>query len=73
MPTTTVSSKGQITLPAALVRERGLVGKTLSITETDGVIVLVLATDMMDLAGALGSDYYGDADSHVAELRDEWE
>lgn len=74
MTTTTVSSKGQITLPAKLVRSRGLSGGSrLELIETaSGAIVLLPLTngDLLDtLAGSLPGIY---SDSYVDELRTEW-
>lgn len=74
MATTTVSSKGQITLPAALIRRRGLSGGSrLHLIETaSGAIVLLPVTAdslLDDLAGSLPGIY---PDSYVGELRAEW-
>lgn len=75
MPTTTVSSKGQITLPAALVRAHDLVGQTLSVTEqADGSIILRRKLSLDELLDTVtpGRIYGEDPDAYLAELRREW-
>jgi AbrB family looped-hinge helix DNA binding protein len=76
MPTTTVSSKGQITLPAALVRERRLVpGTRLEVIATSTAIVLIPVADgtlLIDqLAGSLAGTY-GDAAEYIERERGSW-
>jgi bifunctional DNA-binding transcriptional regulator/antitoxin component of YhaV-PrlF toxin-antitoxin module len=75
MPTTTVSSKGQITLPAALVRKHELIGQTMSVTEQpDGSIVLRRRLSLNELLDAVtpGRIYGDDPDAYLANLRSEW-
>lgn len=55
MTTATVSSKSQITLPAAACREVGIKPHDRVLVEVrDGVIVIRSAPDLMTLKGALG-------------------
>jgi bifunctional DNA-binding transcriptional regulator/antitoxin component of YhaV-PrlF toxin-antitoxin module len=77
MPTTTVSSKGQITLPAALVRDRHLVGQVLSITENpDGSILLRRRLSLDELLDSVVPHaIYGsreEADTYLAAEREAW-
>ena len=75
MPQTTVSSKGQITLPAAIVRERGLTpGTRLEVVATSTAIVLVRIDEPLArrLAGATGG-IYTDAARYVDHERDAWD
>lgn len=74
MPTTTISSKGQITLPAALLRERHLTpGSRLEVIATSGAIVLVAVDEPLPqlLAGSTGG-MYGDAVEYVDRERRAW-
>jgi AbrB family looped-hinge helix DNA binding protein len=75
--TTTVSSKGQITLPAALVRERNLVGQTLTLTEQpDGTIILKRKLSLDELLDSVipGAIYGTDAeaDAYLDAERSSW-
>jgi AbrB family looped-hinge helix DNA binding protein len=55
MTTATVSSKSQITLPAAACRQVGIKPHDRVLVEVrDGAIVIVSAPDLMDFKGALG-------------------
>jgi AbrB family looped-hinge helix DNA binding protein len=55
MTTATVSSKSQITLPAAACREIGIKPHDRVLVEVrDGTIVVRPAPDLMDLKGVLG-------------------
>ena len=55
MTTATVSSKSQITLPAAACREAGIKPHDRVLVEVrEGTIVIRSAPDMMDFKGALG-------------------
>lgn len=74
MPRTTVSSKGQITLPAAMLRERGLTpGTQLEVVATSTAIVLVRTDEPLGrlLAGSTAG-MYGDAARYVDDERDAW-
>ncbi len=74
MSMTTISSKGQITLPAALLRERHLTpGTRLEIIATSRAIVLIAIPESLvhRLAGAT-QGIYGNSDDYVEGLRDEW-
>lgn len=74
MPTTTISSKGQITLPAALLRERHLTpGTQLEVVATTGAIVLVAADESLVtmLAGATAG-IYGDPSEYIEQERTTW-
>ena len=74
MSMTTISSKGQITLPAALLRERHLTpGTQLEIIATSQAIVLIEIPESLvrRLAGAT-QGIYGNAADYVEGLRDEW-
>ena len=69
-----MSSKGQITIPAALLRERHLTpGTQLEVVATSNAIVLVTIDEPLarSLAGSTGG-IYGDALKYVNEARDEW-
>ena len=55
MTTATVSSKSQVTLPAAACREVGIKPHDRVLVEVrEGAIVIRSAPDLMDLKGALG-------------------
>lgn len=55
MPTSTISSKGQITLPARFRKELDLKPSDRVSIETSGdSIVIRKAVDLLDLAGCLG-------------------
>ena len=55
MPTSTISAKGQITLPAKLRRKLGIQPHDrLSIESVDDAIVIKRATDLFALEGFLG-------------------
>lgn len=55
MTTATVSSKSQITLPAAACRQVGIKPHDRVLVEVrEGVIVIRSAPDLMDFKGALG-------------------
>ncbi|MDW7760367.1 MAG: AbrB/MazE/SpoVT family DNA-binding domain-containing protein [Acidobacteriota bacterium] len=55
MTTATVSSKSQITLPAAACREIGIKPNDRVLVEVrDGAIIIRSAPDLMDFRGALG-------------------
>lgn len=74
MSTTTVSSKGQVTLPAALLRERNLLpGTRLEVVATATAIVLIAVDGPLatELAGRTGG-IYGDAARYVERERSEW-
>jgi AbrB family looped-hinge helix DNA binding protein len=74
MSRTTVSSKGQITLPAAMLRERHLTpGTQLEVVATSNAIVLITTDEPLArrLAGSTRG-IYGDAAQYVDQVRDEW-
>lgn len=74
MSTTTISSEGHITLPAALLRERQLSpGTRLEIIATASAIVLVPVSDSWSasLAGSTGG-VYGEATAYIERERAEW-
>lgn len=74
MPTTTISSKGQITLPASLLRERHLApGTQLEVVATTDAIVLVAAGESLVtmLAGATAG-IYGDPSEYIEHERTTW-
>lgn len=74
MPRTTVSSKGQITLPAAMLRERHLTpGTQLEVVATSNAIVLLTTDEPLahKLAGSTRG-IYGDPAKYVDRERNEW-
>lgn len=74
MNTTTVSSKGQVTLPAALIRERNLKpGAQLYVVANRDSIVLMPVEGSLSkrLAGATRG-LYGDAATYVERERALW-
>ncbi|MGH3909020.1 MAG: AbrB/MazE/SpoVT family DNA-binding domain-containing protein [Pseudonocardiaceae bacterium] len=74
MRTTTVSSKGQVTIPAALLRELHLQAGTqlLVVPVRDGVLLVRRPDSAADeLAGSVG-DVYGDAREYVDAERGTW-
>ncbi|HEU0089108.1 MAG TPA: AbrB/MazE/SpoVT family DNA-binding domain-containing protein [Pseudonocardiaceae bacterium] len=74
MRTTTVSSKGQVTIPAALLRELHLQpGTTLLVVPVrDGVLLVRRPDSAADqLAGSV-HDVYGEAHEYVAAERGTW-
>lgn len=63
MTTATVSSKSQITLPAAACREAGIKPHDRVLVEVrEGVIIIRSAPDLMDFKGALGKALPRDAE-----------
>lgn len=74
MRATTVSSKGQVTIPAELVRALKIKPgtKLLVIPVQDGLLLMRRPRSLTnELAGSLG-DVYGDADSYVEAERSGW-
>lgn len=74
MQTTTVSSKGQVTIPAALLRELHLQpGTTLLVVPVRDGVMLVRRPDSAadELAGSV-RDVYGDAHEYVEAERGTW-
>ncbi len=74
MRTTTVSSKGQVTIPAALLRELHLQpGTTLLVVPVGNGVMLVPRPDSAadELAGSV-RDVYGDAREYVEAERGTW-
>lgn len=74
MRTTTVSSKGQVTIPAALLRELHLQpGTTLLVVPVRNGVMLVPRPDSAadELAGSV-RDVYGDAREYVEAERGTW-
>lgn len=72
--TTTVSSKGQVTIPAALLRELNLQpGTTLLVVPVRGGVMLVRRPESApdELAGSV-PDVYGDAHEFVEAERGSW-
>lgn len=74
MSTTTVSSKGQITLPAALLRERRIhPGTRLEVISTSTAIMLVqIDGPFSDFLAGSTSGLYGDVKDYVESERDDW-
>ena len=76
--TITLSGKGRITLPRALVRELGLTpGQYLSVRLEDGAIVLrPRPRNWVDYISGSMPGYYGktkeDIDAYLAEVRGGW-
>jgi len=72
---TTLSSKGQITVPAAIMRELGLrPGERLMVVPIhDGLVVRRIVSPLSEaLAGSIPSGTYGDAEQYVRNERDSW-
>ena len=78
MPKTTISSKYQITLPARLVRELGLVpGDKLAVEVEDGRFVLhPRPKDWVSYTAGSMKGYYGktkeEIDAYLKEVRGSW-
>ncbi|MBM3305580.1 MAG: AbrB/MazE/SpoVT family DNA-binding domain-containing protein [Candidatus Aminicenantes bacterium] len=67
MTTATVSSKSQITLPAAACREVGIKPRDRVLVEVRGdAIVIRSAPDLMDFKGALGRALPRGVETHKA-------
>ena len=74
MYTTTVSSKGQITLPAALVRQQHIEpGTQLYVVPTSaGILLVPVVGPLADrLAGSTGG-HYGEPNAYVTAERAAW-
>jgi AbrB family looped-hinge helix DNA binding protein len=77
--TTTLSSKHQVTLPTALVRELGLTpGDKLTLSVEDGTIVLrPRPRSWVDYVSGSMPGYYGrtkdEIDTYLAEVRGGWD
>jgi len=74
MATTTVSGKGQVTLPAQMLRDLGVLPgtKLLVVPVRDGMLLLRREGPLADaLAGATGGTY-GDVEEYVRGERDAW-
>lgn len=74
MRTTTVSSKGQVTIPAALLRELELLPGTqlLVVPVRDGVMLLRRPESPVDALAGSARDVYGDAGEYVEAERASW-
>jgi len=72
--TTTVSSKGQVTIPAALVRELDLQPGTqlLVVPVRDGVMLVRRPDSAADALAGSVRDVYGDAQEYVDAERASW-
>jgi AbrB family looped-hinge helix DNA binding protein len=72
--TTTISGKGQVTLPAALLRERHLEpGTTLLVVPVEGGIMLMpRPASLTDATAGATAGTYGDAVAYVDAERGEW-
>jgi len=71
---TTVSSKGQVTIPAEFVRALGIEpGVKLMVVPVEGGLMLLLRPESLaeELAGSV-SDVYGDAAQYLKAERGEW-
>jgi bifunctional DNA-binding transcriptional regulator/antitoxin component of YhaV-PrlF toxin-antitoxin module len=74
MATTTVSSKGQITLPAALLRERHVLpGSRFEVVGTSTAIVLLpVDGSIVDALSGATRGAYGDVEDYIEAERSEW-
>ncbi|MGH3784711.1 MAG: AbrB/MazE/SpoVT family DNA-binding domain-containing protein [Pseudonocardiaceae bacterium] len=74
MRTTTVSSKGQVTIPAALLRELDLQPGTrlLVVPVRDGVMLVRHPDSAADALAGSVRDVYGDAREYVDAERASW-
>ncbi|MGH2363935.1 MAG: AbrB/MazE/SpoVT family DNA-binding domain-containing protein [Chloroflexota bacterium] len=75
MTITTLSSKGQITVPAALIRTLGLrPGERLAVVAIhDGIVLKRLSGPWPDaLAGSIPAGTYGDPDEYIHRERESW-
>jgi len=72
--TTTVSSKGQVTIPAALVRELDLQPGTqlVVVPVRDGVMLVRRPDSAADALAGSVRDVYGDAQEYVDAERASW-
>ncbi|MGH2746594.1 MAG: AbrB/MazE/SpoVT family DNA-binding domain-containing protein [Actinomycetota bacterium] len=74
MKAATVSSKGQITIPAELIRRLGIEpGAKLMVVPVEGGIMLLRRPESLadDLAGSIDG-VYGDPQEYVEAERREW-
>jgi AbrB family looped-hinge helix DNA binding protein len=74
MRTTTVSSKGQVTIPAALLRELRLEAGTqlLVVPVRDGVMLVRRPESAADALAGSVRDVYGDPQEYVDAERTSW-
>lgn len=74
MKTTTISSKGQVTLPAQVLRELGLTSgtKLIVVPMRDGVLLLRRPDSLAEALAGATSGTYGDAESYVEGERASW-
>lgn len=74
MKSATVSSKGQVTIPAELIRRLGIEpGSQLLVVPVEGGMMLLRRPESLadDLAGSI-SDVYRDPKQYVEAERGEW-
>lgn len=74
MKTTTISSKGQITLPVDVLREMGLASgtKLLVVPMSDGVMLLRRPDSLADALAGATAGTYGDAEGYLEAERASW-
>lgn len=74
MRTTTVSSKGQVTIPARLLRELHMRPgtKLLVVPVQDGVMLLRPVGSVAESLGGATAGIYGDPDTYLQDERAAW-
>lgn len=74
MKTTTISSKGQITLPVEVLKQMGLASgtKLLVVPMSDGVLLLRRPDSLAEALGGATAGTYGDVESYVETERASW-
>lgn len=74
MKTTTISSKGQVTIPASLLRELQLSPgqKLLVVPVHDGVMLLRQPDSLAEALAGATDGLYGDPDAYVRAERASW-
>lgn len=74
MKTTTISSKGQVTLPVDVLRDLGLSSgtKLLVVPMSDGVLLLRRPDSLADALAGVTAGTYGDVESYLETERASW-
>ncbi|MGK2958867.1 MAG: AbrB/MazE/SpoVT family DNA-binding domain-containing protein [Acidimicrobiales bacterium] len=74
MNTTTVSGKGQVTLPAALIRERRLKPGTqlYVVANHDSIVLTPVEGSLSKRLASSTHGLYGDANNYVEQERSQW-
>lgn len=74
MKTTTISSKGQVTLPVDVLREMGLTSgtKLLVVPMSDGVLLMRRPESLAEALAGATAGTYGDVEAYLAAERASW-